>query len=371
MAKTKKRVSRGKRRPARGAVSRPRPVVRDRRALEKQIWEMSRVLAERDFATPEEANAFVQDAISKRESFNSAKLTPLDQAQDLMYTAFDSAGKRRVALARRALEISPDCADAYTLLAEEQAETLQDARSLFEKAVAAGERSLPAGVWDEAGSFWAIVETRPYMRARCGLAQVLWALSEADRAIEHYRELLRLNPNDNQGARFDYINCLMLRGRDDEAAAVLDRYKSEISAAWLFSRALCLFRREGKGRKASAALAKAFDANPHVLAYLLDLEDMPRRIPEAYQFGDENEAALYVLDASRLWDETEGALEWAAMWMIRAFRRRPTAVAEGDLDDPALAELHGPPRQTPKPRKKAVSSVHLEAVKIMRRIPGA
>src|SRR5437667_9709367 len=45
--------------------------------------------------------------------------TPLDQAQDLMYQAFEEEDpERRVELARQALATSPDCADAYVLLAQ-------------------------------------------------------------------------------------------------------------------------------------------------------------------------------------------------------------------------------------------------------------
>ena len=43
--------------------------------------------------------------------------TPLKKAQDIMYDAWEVTDpKRRVALARRELEISPDCADAYIRL---------------------------------------------------------------------------------------------------------------------------------------------------------------------------------------------------------------------------------------------------------------
>jgi len=49
---------------------------------------------------------------------------PLDEAQDLMYTAWETADRRqRVTLAKEALRISPLCADAYVLLAEETAKT--------------------------------------------------------------------------------------------------------------------------------------------------------------------------------------------------------------------------------------------------------
>ncbi len=50
---------------------------------------------------------------------------PLKKAQDIIYDAWEVTDpKRRVALARKALEISPDCADAYALLAEETASSL-------------------------------------------------------------------------------------------------------------------------------------------------------------------------------------------------------------------------------------------------------
>ena len=76
---------------------------------------------------------------------HSAADEALFQAQDLMYEAFDAQGARRVALAREALAISPDCADAYLLLAEETASSAEEAQELLTQGVAAGERALGAG----------------------------------------------------------------------------------------------------------------------------------------------------------------------------------------------------------------------------------
>ena len=46
---------------------------------------------------------------------DSDEETPLGKAQDMMYDAWEvSDPKQRIALARKALEISPDCADAST-----------------------------------------------------------------------------------------------------------------------------------------------------------------------------------------------------------------------------------------------------------------
>ena len=68
---------------------------------------------------------------------------PVDQAQDVMYEAWDTADPvQRVRLALRALEISPDCADAYVLLAEQASESLEEATEMYRKGVEAGERAL-------------------------------------------------------------------------------------------------------------------------------------------------------------------------------------------------------------------------------------
>lgn len=122
----------------------------------------------------------------------------LVRAQQLVYEAFDQEDpERQIALARQAVEMSPDCADAFILLGDNVSGT-EEALPLYEQAVEAGERAIGAsGFRDYAGHFWGILETRPYMRARWELAECLLALGQVDGAIEHFRAMLELNPNDN------------------------------------------------------------------------------------------------------------------------------------------------------------------------------
>src|SRR3954447_11048142 len=68
--------------------------------------------------------------------------TPQRRAQERMYDAFaEPDPQRRMALAREALALSPDCADAYVRLAE-HAPSRKAAQQLYEQGVAAGERAL-------------------------------------------------------------------------------------------------------------------------------------------------------------------------------------------------------------------------------------
>jgi len=293
----------------------------DHRALEKAIWDISKLLEEHEFSSIDEANAFLQEILASGEIPSPPRLTPLEQAQDLMYEAWGSSGKKRVELARRALEISKDCADAYVLLAEETARNLSEARELYEQGVKAGERALgPRAFEEDVEHFWDIIETRPYMRARAGLASCLWILGKRQEAMEHYTDMLRLNPGDNQGIRYALVNCLLAEEDDKAAGELLDQYKGDLSATWLYSRALLLFRREGPSRKARAQLKKALNYNHHVPLYLLEIKRLPDRMPEYVGIGDENEAVAYIVEAFEPWYKTPGAIEWLADTLLKEIR---------------------------------------------------
>jgi tetratricopeptide (TPR) repeat protein len=236
--------------------------------------------------------------------------TPLDQAQDLMYQAFDLHDpEEQVRIAKQALDLSPDCADAYVLLAE-HSQSRKEALDLFEKAVAAGERALgPRAFQEDVGHFWGLIETRPYMRAREGLASTLWTMGRRDEAIGHLQEMLRLNPNDNQGVRYTLSGWLLAQGRDEELARLLKQY-DEDSANWAYTRALLAFRQGGDTPEARKLLRAARKVNKYVPTYLLGQEPLPAERPPYYSRGDRNEAMLYVGGAMSGWKETPGATSW-------------------------------------------------------------
>lgn len=236
----------------------------------------------------------------------------IDAAQDIMYDAWGASDrKRRIALAKKALELSPLCADAYVLLAQETARDVDEAIDIYRRGVEAGERVIgKAAFRDDVGQFWGLLETRPYMRARHGLAQTLWGKGLRDEAVTHYRDMLRLNPNDNQGIRYLLMDCLLVLGRDDDAAKLIKRYKEDGSAAWSWSRALLAFRKGGDCPESRSALSQAIGDNRHVAALLLGNKKMPRQLPAYVGMGDKNEAVAYVHGAAAAWVATPGALAW-------------------------------------------------------------
>jgi tetratricopeptide (TPR) repeat protein len=236
----------------------------------------------------------------------------VDAAQDIIYDAWDTSDqKRRIALAKKALEISPLCADAYVLLAQETARDADHAIEIYRQGVEAGEKALGKTAFrDDVGHFWGLLETRPYMRARQGLAQMLWDKGLRDEAVTHYRDMLRLNPNDNQGIRYLLLDCLLILGRDANAAKLIKRYKEDGSAAWSWSRTLLTFRRNGDCPESRNALSQAINDNTHIAGLLLGDRKMPRQLPAYVGIGDKNEAVAYVHGAIAAWTAMPGALAW-------------------------------------------------------------
>ena len=235
-----------------------------------------------------------------------------NQAQEMMYAAWEEQNPaKRINLAHQAIAISPNCADAYVLLAEEEADTLGRALEYYQKGVEAGERALGEAFFDEnVGYFWGLLETRPYMRARAGLANTLWDYGKKEDALAHYREMLRLNPGDNQGIRYSLLILLLELNRNDEVDTLLDEHEDDWSSEWRYTQVLRAFQKEGDSPAAQEALDEALEQNPHVPDYLTGAKRIPNRLPEMISMGRESEAVSYASTHLNFWRKTRGAVAW-------------------------------------------------------------
>ena len=297
--------------------SSPPPPAFSRLAMDQTMANLQKLLASQNFQSLDEANAFLQQTLEKHggQVPEIAPSTPLEQAQALVAQAYEAtAPNRKRALAQQALSLSPDCADAYDLLAELEPMPFRKLE-LMEQAVAAGRRALGETRFKELeGSFWGFVETRPFMRAYGGVAELSWALGDRARAIAIYTDMLHLNPGDNQGVRYMLTTCLLEERTPEAQTALQDllgRFPEDGAANWAYSRALLVFQLKGRATDmANQALSEAMKANPHVPPLLLGEEPMPRELPRFVGFGDINEAAEYAAFARDAWRHTSGALFW-------------------------------------------------------------
>jgi len=294
------------------------------RAAERASAQVSRFLAGTEFGSIEDANAGLERARQaglfdlRPEEAAGRPLTPLERAQELAYDAAEATGRLRIKMARQALAISPDCADAWWALGE-AAPSAEAARECYERGVEAGARAIGAAFASLVGHFWSNLATRPYMRARLALAEVLQVLGRDEDAVGHFREMLRLNPNDNQGVRHLLLPWLLERGEDEEAGTLLENYPDDVFAMWPYGRALWLFRREGDSPDARAALAHARGVNPHVARFLLKPDSVPA-LSASYALGSREEAAHVTKGLLGAVLVTDGALAW----IRRSSRRTDT-----------------------------------------------
>lgn len=240
-----------------------------------------------------------------------ARPTPLQQAQQLMVRAWEASGRTRIRLARKALALSHDCADAYVLLGDETARSLEDACSLYEQGVKAGERALGESFERLAGDFSQDL-ARAYLRARYALADCLWALGRSREAIAHLSEMLRLNPNDEQSVHHVLARFLLETDNDKALGELLDRYPGDAGAFWSYTRALHAYRAEGPSFRAEVLLKAALCVNYHVPAYLLGRATIPDELPPYYLTGQQDEAITYAAEFLTGWAQSDDALDWLA-----------------------------------------------------------
>jgi tetratricopeptide (TPR) repeat protein len=249
-------------------------------------------------------------------------VTALERAQDLAHEAMDATGRLRIKLARRALAVSEDCADAWLVLAD-TASTAQRAAELYERGMRAGEAAIGAERFESLrGGFSRDPETQPYLQARLGLAEALTDQGRGADAIPHYRALLELDPGDSLGVRYILLGQLLREGANDEAGRLLAEYEDDAQAMWLYGRLLWRYRSDGDAEATREAFAAAVGANPHVVKYLLDPDAMPDPDAPSFELGSREEAA-YVADALfAAFESTAGAFEWLAAQAAQATRRR-------------------------------------------------
>jgi tetratricopeptide (TPR) repeat protein len=292
---------------------------------------MARLFADQTFENLDEANAAIEhaeaDGLFEKDPEAAAgrPLIALEQAQELAYDAMEATGRLKIKLARRALALSPDCADAYVILGEASASP-QEAREWYERGVDAGARAIGTEKFAALhGEFWGHLDTRPYMRARLALAQTLRELGHEEEALDHYRALLRLNPNDNQGVRYLVLPALLEQRRDEAADRLIQEYDGDIQAMWPYAQALRAFQVEGDGPRARAALEDALRVNPYVIGYLLHPDSIPPVAPPHVALGSQEEAASVAEGLEAAVDATPGARSWlgAMAGRLEARRGRP------------------------------------------------
>jgi tetratricopeptide (TPR) repeat protein len=286
--------------------------------MERELQQITALLEEQNFASMDEANAFLKQLnLNQNQTGSKKNPSKKDQAQNLIYDAWDEPNvKKRIQMARDALILFPDTADAYNILAEHAAVTVKEAAYYYKQGILAGERELGEAFFKKnKGYFWGQLETRPYMRAKMGYAEACANMENTSEAIKHYKELLELNPNDNQGVRDLLLLAYLETGDWKNGAVLINKYKEDNSASFNYNHMLIEYGLHGLSAKLKSLLKDAKKQNPYVPSYLLAKKRIPRQTPEYMGFGDDQEAVVYAQTHHHLWQSKPELLRWMGQYI--------------------------------------------------------
>lgn len=204
----------------------------------------------------------------------------MSRAQDLVYDGWEVMPhdpREAKKCFERAIKLDPDLADAYNGLAEVAIDkgNFSAAEEYYRKAYEKAKARL--GTEDEkAFAWWGELETRPYMRSRQGLGLLFLETMRYDEAISEFKELLRRNPNDNQGVRYLVAPTYVLKNDLEGALGEFDWYKRHYSRDipdphFLLNWALALFMARKYEESATKFRSTIFE-NPYLIPLVLGNE---------------------------------------------------------------------------------------------------
>lgn len=234
------------------------------------------------------------------------------EAQDLIYDSWETADDDAAYdLLERAVELDPTNVDAWLGLMDFERMADDERIDMLRRLVAQGKQNLGEKTFRECrGHFWGFFETRPYMRARAQLAHSLMARGRFEASIAEYEGMLELNPNDNQGIRYELMACYLAFGRLDDVRRLFAQFdERQFSTAWAWAYVLERFL-SGKLTEAAEALRSARKLNPHAQAYFIGDRKLPRAMPDSYTRGSREDAVIAWDIMRHAWKRHPAAQAW-------------------------------------------------------------
>ena len=239
----------------------------------------------------------------------------LDQAHEA------PSRKKSLECIRKALELEPENLDAIRMeievdCGEDDQDTL---RERFYAALSRADEIMAQNGWfdkENIGSFWGLLETRPYMRLRYAYFEALIGCGMNGAAIQEAKEMLRLCENDNLGVRYRLMHLYALLEDEDSMLALHRSYEEYEETQMLLPLSVVSYK-TGKMEKAKEYLLRLLMVNADVKKFVRNINrgdlDFLQEIghPYGYRPFTLEELAMEFHENTSLFITCPGFFAWA------------------------------------------------------------
>ncbi len=222
--------------------------------------------------------------------------TPLDDAYEILEEAQNARNeKEAIKLAKKAYEKSPECFDAILFQCDLEENGIKRMKLLndgleFEKKRLTKEKYFDK---ENVGYFYAIFETRPYIRGLVIKAEYLLKEGKLSQAENICREVLRLNENDNLGARYLLMAIYATLEKENDMLKLYKKYPEE-NLEMLFP-LFALYYKIGNDKQAKEYLNRVDKCNSNFVKFFKGTIKKREKVePGYYSRGDLSEIFMYL-----------------------------------------------------------------------------
>ncbi|AVQ22916.1 hypothetical protein LDK18_01165 [Fusobacterium nucleatum subsp. nucleatum ATCC 23726] len=232
----------------------------------------------------------------------------------------EEANDEKLALkyARKALKLDKDNLDAEKLIAELVSVNQIDMLKRFEKILKHGDEiMLKNGYMNKEciGSFWSILETRPYIRVKHQYMNILKECGMLSFAISECEDMIKLCENDNLGVRHILMALYAFTENEEKALTLYKKYSGYEETQILVSLSI-LYYRKNNLKKSLSYLKKLEKINKDTKKFFKDViyDKIENYIEKMSDFGYKpysGEELFVFFDNNSYLFTTGGYFEWA------------------------------------------------------------
>ena len=276
--------------------------------------QLERYMKERNVTDENEAQKVLDEFIEK---YNNKELEPLDTPMSKAYDLLEEAEratsiKKRLSLVEKAIETCPECVDAHLAYLEFIEDPFK-IESYLLKVVEDEKKRLEKEEYftkENIGHFYGIFETRPFMKALQALTVLYLQSGKYQKALLVAKEMIRLNENDNLGARFLLFGLYAFMEDEKALDSLKEKYEYEDLHSLVAYLALAIKRSDYE--QAKTYLAKINKANKNLIKYFQKKNLSSAVSPGYYRPGDASEVYVLVTEFGFLFDSTPLLAEYIA-----------------------------------------------------------